>query len=214
MSDRTPTGKSLPLEAALSFTPELWNSPEPSRPLRALLLTCPEVAPHSPPIQRARVSRGVVIRRPGAQVAPFWLAGPAEVAEIDTALRECDITDLVICGHVSCRGLAGEPEGASHDAAARRGAPGPIGRILGAVAAGNRRAARARDNVLLQLRNIVTYPMVAQGLACGRLRLHGWLYQEASNVLAVYDPVRQVFVPLSPDRQAGTALASDLCPSM
>lgn len=215
MCDRAPKGPSRPLEVSLSFAPDLWNNPGPAPRPRTLLVVCSELAAHAPPFRQARLSHGVVLRRPGLRIAPFWLASPEEAAEIENAWQEGEITDLVLCGHAHCTHLDAIADEPPRPREAAASAPSPFGRILGAVAAGNRRAAQARENVLLQLRNIASYPSVARGLAQGRLRLHGWLYQDASGIVTVHDPSRRVFVPLvGEEERIEVTSAFDRCPSM
>lgn len=64
-----------------------------------------------------------------------------------------------------------------------------------------RAAAALRDqacqHVVRQLRNLETYPAVRRALAGGRLRLHGWVYLDASGTILRYDPESERFTPLS-----------------
>ena len=57
------------------------------------------------------------------------------------------------------------------------------------------------ENVLVQIENLRTHPRVAEGLAAGKLRLHGWIYKIGSGEVFDYDPWSGQFEPLvAPER--------------
>ncbi len=51
-------------------------------------------------------------------------------------------------------------------------------------------------NVLAQLENLVTYPIVSSRVTTGRLQLHGWLYEIDSGRILAYSADREIFLPL------------------
>jgi carbonic anhydrase len=59
-----------------------------------------------------------------------------------------------------------------------------------------RMTAAAKENVLLALKNLHTYPIVLERLAAGKLRLHGWFFQIATAEMFAYDPVSEQFQPI------------------
>jgi carbonic anhydrase len=63
--------------------------------------------------------------------------------------------------------------------------------------AAERATAAAEENVLFALENLRTYPAVANRLADGTLRLHGWCFKIATAELFAYDPSVSQFVPLT-----------------
>ena len=52
------------------------------------------------------------------------------------------------------------------------------------------------ENVLFALENLHSYPAVAQKMAQGRLRLHGWFFKIATAEMYAYDPAVQQFLPI------------------
>jgi carbonic anhydrase len=52
-------------------------------------------------------------------------------------------------------------------------------------------------NVLVQLENLKTHPVIAARLASGKLRLHGWIYNIKTGAVTAYEPSRGQFVPIS-----------------
>ena len=59
--------------------------------------------------------------------------------------------------------------------------------------------ALVRENVLAQLDNILTHPVVAAAVERKQLRLHGWVYDIGSGRVDTYDARVRRFVPLSGD---------------
>ena len=53
------------------------------------------------------------------------------------------------------------------------------------------------ENVLCQLRNLQTHPIVAARMATGRLRLYGWVYNIESGTVDTFDAEAGAFVPLT-----------------
>jgi carbonic anhydrase len=53
----------------------------------------------------------------------------------------------------------------------------------------------AAENVLTQIDNLRTYPVVRAKLNHGQLRLHAWVYEIESGEVYAYDPMKQEFVP-------------------
>jgi carbonic anhydrase len=50
-----------------------------------------------------------------------------------------------------------------------------------------------QENVLAQLENLRTHPVVASALAQDRLRLHGWVYKIETGEVFVYEPTTRQF---------------------
>ena len=50
-----------------------------------------------------------------------------------------------------------------------------------------------QENVLAQLENLRTHPVVASALAQDKLRLHGWVYKIETGEVFVYDPATRQF---------------------
>ena len=72
-------------------------------------------------------------------------------------------------------------------------------------------SALVRENVLAQLDNLLTHPVVAQALQTKQLRLHGWVYDIASGSVNTYDARVRKFVPLGGDSFAN---ATPTCASL
>lgn len=126
-------------------------------------------------------------------------------AAIEYAVHHLRVPHLVVCGHTQCGGLGALIAGHEglreetptlaawlHDAIdlrerlaelARDAAPGTLQRLL------------AYENVLVQLENLLSYPVVARALEENRIELHGWVYDLQGATLEVYDPQQNAFLP-------------------
>lgn len=116
----------------------------------------------------------------------------SEAAAVEYSLLKLQVEDVVVCGHSNCGAMAaiagglaelpvnlrrwlGNVESVLNDSAF----PLTVGQNLTPL---NRLSQR---NVLLQLRNLVSYSFVQAALAHGKLRLHGWwLDLEAARIVA------------------------------
>ena len=57
--------------------------------------------------------------------------------------------------------------------------------------------ATVEENVLIQLENLRTHPVVAARLARGELSLHGWVYKIETGAVFAYDPRQGQFLALT-----------------
>jgi carbonic anhydrase len=55
--------------------------------------------------------------------------------------------------------------------------------------------ATIKENILNQLENLQTYPVIYSRLKSGQLRLHAWFYEIETGQILEYDPVRGEYVP-------------------
>ena len=53
------------------------------------------------------------------------------------------------------------------------------------------------ENVLCQLHNLQTHPVIAAGLAAHKLKLFGWVYDIESGAVDTFDAVAGRFIPLA-----------------
>jgi carbonic anhydrase len=123
-------------------------------------------------------------------------------ATIEYAVGVLGVSDVIVCGHTDCgvmRGvlnpdalkpLANVSAWLSHAEPAREAL----------AAAGENLSepefllALAERNVVEQLRNLQTHPVVAARLEQGNLKLHGWVYHIGNGIVTTYNPKRGKFV--------------------
>jgi carbonic anhydrase len=145
-----------------------------------------------------------VVRNPGNLVAPYGMPNDAGAA-VEFALVNFSLQDIVVCGHTGCgamQGLfepnqvAGLPTLARWLAHAEH-VRGRLDQQPGHADANARLNAAVEENVLLQLDHLRTYPLVAERIARGRLRLHAWVYRLDTGGVRVHDPRRGMYVSLT-----------------
>jgi carbonic anhydrase len=147
-----------------------------------------------------------VVRNAGNIIPSYGPVAGGVSASIEYAVAALGIEDVVVCGHSDCGAMKAilrenrldkMPAVASwikHAAAAKE--------IVDATLPGNadehaRLHALVHENVLCQIRNLQTHPIVAARLATGRLRLYGWVYNIENGSVDTYDAEAGRFVPLT-----------------
>jgi carbonic anhydrase len=75
-----------------------------------------------------------------------------------------------------------------------------------------RLTATIQENVLAQMENLRTHPVIASNLAQGKLKLHGWVYKIESGDVYGYDPNINQFQLLSEHRYEFPIIGRQLIP--
>ncbi len=137
-----------------------------------------------------------------ANIIPTFEHADASVgAAVEYAIAKLSVRELVVCGHYGCGGVRAALDGlegvadlpslkewlAGAEPAARSS------EALGVTGDELFRAA-VEENVLVQMDNLITYPVVKAALDAGRLALHGWVYDLSLGRLLVYDVRREEFI--------------------
>lgn len=156
-----------------------------------------------------------VVRNVGNLVPPCGPSGlsftdRSEGAAVEFALLALGVRDVVICGHSECGAMraliTGEIPGGSpnlqewltvgQSSVRMLEAPSTIGMHLPP------HDRLSQLNVLQQLENLQTYPVVAERVAAGTLGLHAWWFDLAGAEVLSFNPRRGRFTPLGePDEE-------------
>ena len=125
-------------------------------------------------------------------------------ATIEYAVGVLGVADVIVCGHTDCGVMKGvqNPDAlkplTNVTAWLKHAEPARV-----AAEASKAKPASPRflitlteRNVVEQLKNLGTHPVVAARLQQGDLRLHGWVYHIAKGTVTSYDPDRDRFVPI------------------
>lgn len=138
-----------------------------------------------------------VLRNAGNIVPPFTPgAAAAEAATIEYAVRGLGIRDIVICGHTRCGAMKAVMNPADVATMPRvrdwLGHAASAGEIVGTcyphLPDDARWSVLVQENVLVQVENLRTHPVVAAGLAAGDLKIHAWVYKMETGQVFAYDP--------------------------
>jgi carbonic anhydrase len=153
-----------------------------------------------------------VVRNVGNMVPPcdergISLTDRSEAAAVEFALRVLGVRDVVVCGHSECGAmralLSGDvPERSPNlrdwlavggSSLPRMAEPGGVGTGLPP------HNHLSQVNVLQQLDNLRTYPIVRERLAAGALRLHAWWFDLQEADVLTYDEETRRFSPIDDD---------------
>jgi carbonic anhydrase len=171
----------------------------------ALFITCSDsrVAPLR--ITHAQPGDLFIVRNIGNFVPPYSEDSPdtsGVAAAIEYAVDYLEVRDIVVCGHSDCGAL----KALYQDRAKFAGTP----HIFHWLAHGNRTMAvvtanypdlsreeryeiTSEENVLVQMENLRTYPVVKSAARDGRLHVHAWYYEIGSGAIFRYSPEREQF---------------------
>ncbi len=188
---------------------------EGQRP-HTLFITCSDSRVLAELVTHSKPGDLFVVKNVGNIVAPFAAAGSANstAAAIEFAIAVLGVSDIVVCGHTQC----GAMEALLHGRAEIAGLPhlrawlevaapvrGLIERNYAHLTDPQARlTAAAEENVLFALENLRGYPVVAQRLAVGAVRLHGWCFKIATAEMFAYEPKSNQFLLVTEMALPGT----------
>ncbi len=171
---------------------------------QALFITCSDSRVVPELITQTDPGDLFVLRNIGNIVPPHGSPSGAVASGIEYAVRGLKVKDVVVCGHTRCGAMDGLLNPATladmprvrewlrHADACREVVASVYGHLTGEA----RWKVAAEENVLTQLENLRTHPAVADGLADGALKLHGWVYKMESGQVFAYDPADGQFTPI------------------
>ncbi len=164
---------------------------------RVLFICCSDsrMAPNL--ITQTDLGELFVIRNAGNIVPPYGSANGGEGAAIEYAINALNIEQVIICGHSHCGAMKGllklnqlqesMPlvfDWLKHAEATRRlvqdNFPNASGEELLEVT--------ISENVLTQIENLKTYPVVRSRLFQGKLEIYGWIYHIENGEVLAYNP--------------------------
>ena len=171
---------------------------------RVLFITCSDsrVAPNL--ITNTDMGELFVIRNAGNIVPPFGAANGGEGGTIEYAITALGIEQVIICGHSHCGAMKGllklnklqadmplVYDWLQHAESTRRlvleNYPHQSGEELIETL--------VAENILIQIENLKTYPMVRAKLHQGKLRIYGWIYQIETGEVLAYDAKTHTYLP-------------------
>lgn len=170
----------------------------------ALFITCADSRINPNLVTQTAPGELFVVRNVGNLIPVYQSVVGAEAAAIEFALVSLGIKDIIVCGHTHC----GAMQALLHPASAE-GLPALSGWL--SHASETRRIidqnyrhlqgddllrATIKENVLVQLEQLRTHPVVESRLREGRLTLHGWVYHLESGEVSSFDPTVGQFSPI------------------
>ncbi|MUH00072.1 carbonic anhydrase [Scytonema sp. UIC 10036] len=149
-----------------------------------------------------------IIRNLGNIIPPHG-SSTSEGAAIEYAVSDLNIKHIIVCGHSHCGSMKAilQLNNLSDEMPL-------VHNWLKRHAESTRRLLRenyhgcdvetllkiaVEQNVLIQIANLETYPVVRSKLHGDKLSLHAWVYQIETGEISAYDAKNSKFVPLSSD---------------
>ncbi|BAU11510.1 carbonate dehydratase [Leptolyngbya sp. NIES-3755] len=171
---------------------------------RVLFITCSDSRIDPNLITQADIGDLFIIRNAGNIIPPYGAANGGEGAAVEYALNALDIQQIIVCGHSHCGAMKGllqlgklEEEmplvydWLKHSEATRRLVRENYTQYSGEELL----EITIAENVLTQIENLKTYPIVHSRLYQRRLEIFAWIYHlETAEVLA-FDPDTHSYVP-------------------
>lgn len=162
-----------------------------------LLITCSDSRIDPNLITQTEPGELFVIRNIGNIIPPYGTPNGGEGAGIEYAVQALDIKDVVVCGHSDCGAMKGLLQIGNlahqmplvYDWLRHYGEPTrrlvldnykdyPSDKLLKIA---------IEQNVLTQIENLETYPVIRSRLHSGQLTLHAWIYEIETGEVFAYD---------------------------
>lgn len=130
----------------------------------------------------------------------------ATTSVIEYAVLALEVDTIVICGHSNCGGCAAlnlAPERLDHLPHVRkwlevsREVKGRVDRLMTGDSQEEREWLTEQVNVLVQMKNLLTYPYVAERYRQGKLNIHGWHYIIETGEIYNFNDSTQLFELIS-----------------
>lgn len=171
---------------------------------RILFITCSDSRVDPNLITQAQPGDLFVIRNAGNIIPPFGATNGGEGAAVEYAIQALDIQQVVVCGHSHCGAMKGllkldslESEmplvynWLKHAEATRL----LIKENYGGYEDEDLIEVTTAENVLTQIENLRTYPVIRSRLHQGKLSFYAWIYEIESGEILTYDEERHAFMP-------------------
>jgi len=171
---------------------------------RVLFITCSDsrIVPHL--ITHSGVGELFIVRNAGNIVPPFGAANGGEGAAIEYAIHALGIEQVIVCGHSNCGAMKGllnlerlkiemplVHEWLQHAEATRR----LIHENFPTIKGEKRLAITIAENVITQIENLKTYPVIRSKIHQNKMTIYGWIYDIESAEVLAYDPIADDFIP-------------------
>lgn len=184
---------------------------------RVLFIACSDSRVDPTIITQSDIGDLFIIRNAGNIIPPYQATNGGEGATIEYAIEALGIRQVIVCGHSQCgamKGLLqlGELEEKMplvynwlrHTEATRKLVQDNYGHLEKPA----RLNALVAENVLTQIENLRTYPVIRSHLFRGDLSIHAWIYEIETGQLLSYDSEQHAYVAphskIDPDQQLRT----------
>ncbi|BAZ00568.1 carbonic anhydrase [Tolypothrix tenuis PCC 7101] len=184
---------------------ELFEQLSQGQKPRVLFITCSDSRIDPNLITQAGLGELFVIRNAGNIIPPYGATNGGEGATIEYAIQALDIQQIIICGHSHCGAMKGLMKLDSlrvemplvHDwlkytEATRRLVKDNYSHYKGEELL----EIIIAENVLTQIENLRTYPVIRSKLHQKQLSIYAWIYQIETGEVLAYNPQQHAYVLL------------------
>lgn len=169
-----------------------------------LLITCSDSRISPNMLMQTKPGDLFVMRNAGNIIPPYGASNGGEGGTLEYAIAALRVSHVIVMGHSNCGAMKGllRPEDLTSlplVAAWLRQAEATrriVAENYGDCEGEDLLNAAIKENVLMQLENLRTYPVVAARLTRGDLELHGWVYNIESGQILAFDPQKSRFTPM------------------
>lgn len=175
---------------------DLFESLAYSQRPEALFITCADSRIDPCLLTQTKPGELFICRVIGNIVPPYPDAIGGVSATVEYAVGVLRVPEVIVCGHTDCGVMRGalQPQNFTDFPSVKR--------WLGYTNVYQREEAPTPEhlltlserNVIAQLRNLVTHPVVAARVKAGDLALHGWVYNIGTGTVTVYDEATGQFL--------------------
>jgi carbonic anhydrase len=161
-----------------------------------LFITCSDSRINPNLLTQTEPGELFILRNAGNLVPPNGALQGGEAATIEFAVAGLGVKDIIVCGHSHCgamKGLLTPPAQSDfpaltqwlcHAESTRRIVRDKYTHLKDAALLN----VATQENVLMQMENLRTHPVIASGLSQGNIKLHGWVYKIETGEVFGYDP--------------------------
>lgn len=171
---------------------------------RVLFITCSDSRMDPNLITQADIGELFVIRNAGNIIPPYGAANGGEGASVEYAINALGIEQIIVCGHSHCGAMKGllklnklqeemplVYDWLKHAEATRRLVKENYSQYSGEELI----EITIAENVLTQIENLKTYPVVHSKLYQGKLQIYAWVYHIETGEVLAFDPETHTYVP-------------------
>jgi carbonic anhydrase len=147
-----------------------------------------------------------IIRNFGNTIPPYGTLNSSEAAGIEYAVQCLNVKEIIICGHSLCGSIKGllKLQSLSDEMPLVYNWLDHYGESIRRIIRENYQGYSEEEvvkiatqtNVLNQVANLETYPVIRSRLHAGKLCLHAWVYELETGQILAYDVSKNQFVTL------------------
>jgi carbonic anhydrase len=183
---------------------ELFEQLSQGQHPRVLFITCSDSRIDPNLLTQTDPGELFVIRNAGNIIPPYGSTNGGEGASVEYAIHALGIEQIIVCGHSHCGAMKGllkrhtlsdemplVYDWLKHAEATRVLVEENYGHLEGedlldiAIA----------ENVLTQIDNLRTYPIIHSRLYQGKLKIYAWIFDIDTGEVSAYDPELHAYIP-------------------